>query len=261
NFDRAHIREDVRGHVARYVMRERRKRPILVGAFDGNSKTPGVQRRAAFGTNVDIQFCVLGGGIAEGGNVASECHLHLTPGLLAKERHGNIRHLEARFVRLVLRMPDQLLSFLHAFLQASGIRRDVEGRRPIERDKFALLRPVRLRPRRRGDAGRKPNQYRAARRVECHSDSPNSLSETPTRTGQAGDKPAPVQLTELHPLSQGPQWDRILHWRGSSQGLAAMRDVISAYVGLGSIASDRYARRRRGMSASLRKRTNAQASR
>jgi hypothetical protein len=44
-------------------------------------------------------------------------------------------------------------SLLHAFLEASGIRIDVEDGGPIEHHEFAVLRPARLRvPRRRGAA-------------------------------------------------------------------------------------------------------------
>jgi hypothetical protein len=44
-------------------------------------------------------------------------------------------------------------SLLHAFLEASGIRIDVEDAVPIEHHEFAVLRPARLRvPRRRGAA-------------------------------------------------------------------------------------------------------------
>jgi hypothetical protein len=45
----------------------------------------------------------------------------------------------------------------------------------------------------------------------------------------------PFQLTELHTLPLAREFlDGITDWRGSSQGLAALRDFDPVYVGLGS---------------------------
>ena len=124
-----------------------------------------MQRRAAFGTNDGVQFCVLGGEIAERGDVAGKRHLHLTPALLAQECNGNVCDLKAGIVRFVLLVPDQLLPFLHAFFQASGIRGDLEGGRSIERHQFRIL-PARLRVRRHGNTCRKCDECRPTRQSD-----------------------------------------------------------------------------------------------
>jgi hypothetical protein len=104
--------------------------------------------------------------MAERGNVTSKRHLHLTPRLLAKKRHGHIRNLKATVVRLVFRVPEQLLPFLHAFLQASRIWGDFKDRRPLERDKFGIPRPTCLCVRRQCGAARKRNEARMARQSD-----------------------------------------------------------------------------------------------
>jgi hypothetical protein len=165
NFDRADVGEDVCSDVARHVVRQGSERPILVGTLDRNFEAPGVQRRAAFGANDGVQFRVLGGEIAERGDVAAKRHLHLTPALLAKERNGNVRHLKTVIIRFLFRMPDQLLSFLHAFFQASGIRSDLKGGGSIERHKFRIL-PARLPMRRHGHTCCKRNECRPTRQSD-----------------------------------------------------------------------------------------------
>src|SRR5262249_11110305 len=105
---------------------------VLVSARDGNAEAPEVKRCAAFGTNDDVQFCLFGGEIAERRNVAGEGHFHLPPAFTAQERDGNIGHLKAAIARTPFPAPDQLLSFLHRFLQASRIRGDVEDCRLLE---------------------------------------------------------------------------------------------------------------------------------
>jgi hypothetical protein len=61
-------------------------------------------------------------------------------------------------------VPDQLLLFLHAFFQTSGIRGNFKGGRLIERDEFRYL-PTCLRVRRHGGgANRKPDDSGTARR-------------------------------------------------------------------------------------------------
>src|SRR5262249_4011771 len=133
-----------------------------------NVEAPGVQRRAAFGANDDVQLCVLRGAITERGYVAAKSYLYLTPALLAKERHGNIRNLKSGFVRLVFRMPDQLLAFLHAFLQRSRIGMHVEDGGLVERHKLRVLAPAWLGVCRKGGATRKGYQRRTAGHVDSH---------------------------------------------------------------------------------------------
>src|SRR5262249_56305507 len=117
-WDGGDIGKDIGSDVGWDVMREWRERLVLVGALDGNAEAPGVKGRAAFGANDDVQFRLFGGEIAERRNVAGEGHFHLTPAFTAQERDGNVGHSKAAVARPPFRPPDQLLSFLHGFLQA-----------------------------------------------------------------------------------------------------------------------------------------------
>ena len=164
NFDRADVGEDVLCEVIGHVVGQRRQRLILVGALDRNAEAPGVQRRAAFGAHDGVQLCLLRGGIAERGDVAGERHLHLPAAFAAEKRDRHVGDLKARLVRLVFRVPDQLLPLLHAFLEASRIRIDIEDGGPVEPHEFAILRPARLRVRRRRGATCK-KKMSAARRA------------------------------------------------------------------------------------------------
>jgi hypothetical protein len=78
--------------------------------------------------------------MAERGDVAGKGHLHLPAACAAEERDRHIGDLKARLVRLFFRVPDQWLPLLHAFLEASGIRSDLEDGGPIEHREFAVLR-------------------------------------------------------------------------------------------------------------------------
>src|SRR5262249_20279692 len=111
---------------------------------------------------------VLRGAITERGYVAAKSDLHLTPALLAKERYGDIRNLKSGLVRLVFRVPDQLLAFLHAFLQASRIGIHLEDGGLVERHKLRVLAPAWLGVCRKGGATRKGYEGRAAGHVDCH---------------------------------------------------------------------------------------------
>src|SRR5262245_24527754 len=166
NFDVADIGKDIGGDVGRDIMREWRERLVLVGALDGNAEAPGVKRCATLGTNDDVQFCLFGGEIAERRNAAGEGHFYLPPAFTAQERDGNVRHLKATtIVRSPFSAPDQLLSLLHGFLQASRIRSDVEGCRLHECHSIrGVSRPsCCLRKHRHRNASRKPDECRATR--------------------------------------------------------------------------------------------------
>src|SRR6266700_171645 len=150
---------------------------VLVGALDGNAEAPGVKRCAAFGTNDDVQLRLFGREIAERRNVAGEGHFHLPPAFTAQERDGNIANLKAAIARTLFPAPDQLLSLLHGFLQASRIRGDVKDCRLLERQSIhGVFGPAcRLRARRHRNASRKPNECRAT----CHIDRHSGRSKAP----------------------------------------------------------------------------------
>src|SRR5262249_17030934 len=155
--------KDIGGDVGWDVVSEWSERLVLVGALDGNAEAPGVKRRAAFGPNDDVQFRLFGGEIAERRNVAGEGHFHLTPAFTAQERDGDIGHSKAPVARSPFGPPDQLLSFLHRFLQAAGVRSDLEDRRLLECRELLLGRLCACA--RTGNAMQVESPMTAARRV------------------------------------------------------------------------------------------------
>jgi hypothetical protein len=90
-----------------------------------------VNRRAVLGANDDVQFFLVDGAIAERRNLAGECHLHFASTLIAEECDGNIGDLKSTIIRS-FRAPDELLSFLHRFLQGSSSWCDVKDGRRFE---------------------------------------------------------------------------------------------------------------------------------
>src|SRR6516164_4331577 len=84
--------------------------------------------RAALGANDDVQFCLVNRTVAERRNISSECHLHSSRSLVAQERDGHIGSLKSTILRIFFPEPDELLSFLHAFLQGSSDRCNFKDR-------------------------------------------------------------------------------------------------------------------------------------
>lgn len=117
-------------------MGDRSKRPVPIGASDGNAEAPRVNRRAALGANDDIQFCLVDRAIAERRNVAGERHLHLAGWLIAEQRNGNIADLKPPIIRTSVPTPDELLFFLYRFLQGPSGWCDLKGRRLLERHRL-----------------------------------------------------------------------------------------------------------------------------
>jgi len=113
-------------------MDDRSKWPVFIGASDRNTEAPRVNRRAALGANDDIQFCLVDRAIAERRNVAGERHLHLAGWLIAEQRNGNIGDLKPPIIRTPVPTPDELLSFLHRFLQGPSSWCDFKGLRLLE---------------------------------------------------------------------------------------------------------------------------------
>src|SRR5215471_629086 len=79
--------------------------------------------------------------------MTGEGYLHLAGRLVAQERNRHFGDSEPAFVRAASGAPDELLLFLHRFLQGPGNRRDVEDRRLLDRHgiRRRLARLARLR--------------------------------------------------------------------------------------------------------------------
>jgi len=84
--------------------------------------------------------------------VTGEGYLNFARRLVAQERNRHIGEFKPAFVRAASGAPNELLPFLHRFLQSPGDRRDVEGRRLLDRHgiRRRLARLARLRTRREG---------------------------------------------------------------------------------------------------------------
>src|SRR6516225_4400939 len=123
--------------------------------------------RAALGAHDDVQFCLVNRTVAERRNIGGECHLHCACSLVAQERDGHIGGLKSTVIRIFFPEPDELLSFLHAFLQGSSDWCNFKDGR-IERHRFhriwccLLWGVVCARP---GDATSSESAMSAARRV------------------------------------------------------------------------------------------------
>src|SRR5262249_41421165 len=100
-----------------------------------------------------LNFRVALGAPAQRRHVTGEGYLNFAGSLVAQERNRHIGKFKPTFVRATPGAPDELLSFLHRFLQGPGDRRDVEDRRLLDRHgirgrlaSLALLRSRRERP-------------------------------------------------------------------------------------------------------------------
>src|SRR5262249_52849949 len=159
NLDGADAVEQVGCDVVRHHLAERRQRPVGVGAANGKTKRPGIDRRAAPGANDNLKFWVALRTPAQCRHVTGEGYLNFAGRLVAQERNRHIGEFKPAFVRAASGAPDELLLSLHRFLQGPGDRRDVEDRRLLDRHGIRrrlarlarLLRACRHRPRgRRG---------------------------------------------------------------------------------------------------------------
>src|SRR5437870_901235 len=124
NFDAADAVEEIGGDVARHLLGERSKRPVVVGASHRDAEGPEVNRRTAPGANDGVELCLVDRAPAERRNLAGEGHLDLAGSIIAEERDGNIADLKSGITGVSSPAPDELLSFLHRFLQGPGDRRD-----------------------------------------------------------------------------------------------------------------------------------------
>src|SRR6516164_7725318 len=162
NLDGADAIEQISGDVVRHHLAERRQRPVGVGAAHGKTKCPGIDRRAAPGANDNLKFRVALRAPAQCRHVTGEGYLNFAGRLVAQERNRHIGEFKPAFVRAASGAPDELLLFLHRFLQGPGDRRDVEDRRLLDRHgiRRRLARLARLRPRRERPRGRRAAEQR-----------------------------------------------------------------------------------------------------
>src|SRR6185312_10651340 len=109
DLDSADIGKEIGGEIARDLMGDRGEWLIVVPAFDGKAQVPGMKRGATLGANDDVQFWLLGRGIAKRRDVAGERHLHLASGFASQESHRNIGDLKPPVARSVFPDPYQLL--------------------------------------------------------------------------------------------------------------------------------------------------------
>src|SRR5262249_52878798 len=89
---------------------------------------PGIDRCAAPGANDNLNFRVALRAPAQCRHVTGEGYLNFAGRLVAQERNRHIGEFKPAFVRAASGAPDELLPFLHRFLQGPGDWRD--RRRP-----------------------------------------------------------------------------------------------------------------------------------
>ena len=110
-----------------------RQRTVCVGAAHGKTNRPGIDRCAAPGANDNLNFRVALRAPAQCRHVTGEGYLNFAGRLVAQERNRHIGEFKPAFVRAASGAPDELLPFLHRFLQGPGDWRDVEDRRLLDR--------------------------------------------------------------------------------------------------------------------------------
>src|SRR6478609_2745667 len=140
DLDSADIGKEIGGEIARDLMGDRGEWLIVVPAFDGKAQVPGMKRGATLGANDDVQFWLLGRGIAKRRDVAGERHLHLASGFASQESHRNIGDLKPPVARSVFPDPYQLLPALHRFLQRAGVRRNFKHGWPLQGRELGCVR-------------------------------------------------------------------------------------------------------------------------